>query len=346
MKRVFLSIMIYFSIASSLWAIPPIPPGAGGTPGGSPGQIQYNNNGAFGGTTAITGTSLAVSDYQYIPIDAGMDSKLGPPSAASKVDGQVGSVFYPTTGNVSYTTYTAGSNGNLTNVVWGSGTQTLLMSINTLTAGKLYQVTFTPTVSGQVPAITNYSGIEQSSIPAVVSGTQEVIFFKANSATAILQFANTATSTWSTASTAIYEYSRPAIGRDFSSSAQQTLIFDWMPPVDWNAGTVTYQVMGVIDNTAPTTGQTAIYQLSAFAVGSSDSLSQTPGGEVTSTFTADTTYALYDEWMSTTSGAVTINNAAAGKKVRLILDRLTSGTYAQPMLVTGIMVKYGRTLAP
>jgi hypothetical protein len=307
----------------------------------------------IGGTTPAAGTftnlSGTISDYQYIPIDCGIDSVMAAPDAAIKVQGVVGDELAAAgltlaEGAGTWNTLTIAS-PNLTSAIYGSGTPTITFTMTGLTVGKLYRLRFTPTVTSQVPTFTATSGVGLAVIPTVVSATVENIYFRATAATAVFTATNTAASTWSTASTTLYEYSRPAIGREFSNSAQQSLLFDWMPPTDWNAGTITYKVFGVISQTAPADTKTAVFSLAGFCVGTSDSLSQAVGTAVTSTFTADATYALYDEWISTESAAVTLAGAAAGKKARLTLDRLTSGDYAQKILVTGITIHFTRTLA-
>lgn len=115
-----------------------------------------------------------------------------------------GSAMTPTPANVSYGTGTV-SAPNVSSAVWGSGTQTLTYSLATLTIGKNYVLTFTPTVTGQVPTITATSGISKSLIPKVVTAVVNNVFFTASATTAVFTFTNTATSTWSTASTTCYE---------------------------------------------------------------------------------------------------------------------------------------------
>ena len=286
-----------------------------------------------------------ISDYQYIPVDAGMDSIIAAPDAAIRVQGIVGSTIPVTPASISYTTFTV-SGSNITNAVWGSGTQTAKITTDPITVGKLYRLQFTPLVTGQVPTFAASSGMDIYSIPTIASGSVENIYFRATATPAVFSITNTAASTWSTSSTSLYEYSRPAIVREFSNSAIQVLGFDWKPPADWDAGTITVIPYGVITETAPADTNTAIWSVSGFCVASSGSLSQALGTAQTSTMTFDATYALYDEWIGSATAAITLPGAAAGTKCHIMVDRTTAGTYAQKIGLGGIMVKFKRVLAP
>lgn len=299
-----------------------------------------------GGT--VSGTSITVSDYQYIPVDAGMDSVIAAPDATIRVQGVVGASKTITPANVSYGTFTINGDGiNIDAAVYGSGTQTATFSISGLTVGQLYLYQFTPTVTGQVPTFTATSGVGSATIPTVVSATVENIYFRATATTAVFTATNTGASTWSTASTTCKAYARPAYAREYSNSSQQSLVFDWMPPKDWNAGTITFIPYGVVTNaTAPANTETIIMSISGFCVPTSGSLSTATGTAVSSTFTADANYVQYDEWIGTETTAITLAGAAAGSKCRIMVDRLTTGTYAQKAGFTGGLIKFTRTIAP
>ena len=286
-----------------------------------------------------------ISDYQWIPIDAGMESVLGSPNAAIRVQGPIGSTIAPTMANVTYSTFTL-SQPNVTSAVWGSGTQTGTLTIATLTVGKIYRLQFTPTIANQVPTLVATSGVAVSTIPALVTTVQETIYFRASATTAVFTFSNTATSSWSTTGTTCFEYSRPATAREYSNTVVQTLVFDWAPPIDWNAGTITVMPYGVISETAPTNTQYATFSISGFCVATSGSLSQAIGTAQTSTMTFDASYVLYDEWIGPATSAITLPGAASGTKCRIMLERLTGDTYAQAIGSTGFLIKFGRTLAP
>jgi hypothetical protein len=298
----------------------------------------------------ITLSTLAISDYQYIPIDAGMDSVIAAPDAAIRVQGIVGAakVFAPANG--SYGTFTVNADTiNIDAAVYGSGTQTATLTISGLTAGTLYRLQFTPTVTGQVPTITATSGIGASVIPTVVTAVVENIYFRATDVTAVFTATNTAASTWSTVLTTCKEYARPAIAREFSNSAQQSLVFDWMPPKDWNAGTVTFTPYGVVTQaTGPGNSETIIISVAGFCIASSGSFSGAIGAAVSSTFTAanPSTHVQYDEWIGTETAAITLAGAAAGSKCLITVDRLTSDTYEQKVGLAGGLLKFTRTLAP
>jgi hypothetical protein len=303
--------------------------------------------GTISGAT-ITGSTVAASDYQFLPVEAGMDSILYAPDAAIRVQGIVGAAKTFVPANVSYGTFTVNADTiNIDAAIYGSGTQTATLTISGLTVGSLYRLQFTPTVTGQVPTITATSGIGSALIPTVVSATVENIYFRATNATAVFTATNTGASTWSTVSTTCKAYARPAIAREFSNSIQQGLIFDWMPPSDWNAGTITVQPFGVVTNaTAPATGETVIWSISGLCVVDSGSLSTAMGTAVTSTLTAPATYVQYEEWIGPATAAITVAGAAAGGKCKIMVDRLTTGTYAQKIGSTGFLIKFTRTLAP
>jgi len=289
-------------------------------------------------------------DYQSFTIDAGIDNILGAPAAATRFQGTVGSTLagnlaLECVGGAAWTTCTVTSPPNVTSAVWASGTPSITFTISGLTIGKLYQFKFTPTSSGTAPVFTATSGIAGNSpIAAIVTTVDETIYFRASSTSAVFTATSSATNTWSTASTVVYEYTQPAIARTFSHTVQQTLKFDWMPPGDWDGGTVYWNWVGLIDSSSlPSDGQTSICQLSGVAFSSSDSLSQALGTAVSSTFTA-ASHIQYDETISALSNAVTIaNTPAAGKKVKFVLDCLTSGTYTQGISMTGWNLKFGRT---
>jgi hypothetical protein len=292
------------------------------------------------GTAAVT-----VSDYQYIPVDAGMDSIIAAPDAAIRTQGIVGSTIPVTPATGSFSTFTA-SGSNVTNAVWGSGTQIATFTTNPITTGKLYRLQFTPLVTGQVPSFLASNGMDIYSIPTIASGSVETIYFRATATAATLTASNSAASTWSTSGTTLYEYSRPAIVREFSNSTIQVLGFDWKPPTDWDAGTITVIPYGVITETAPSDTNTAIWSISGFCVASSGSLSQALGTAQTSTMTFDATYVLYDEWIGPATAAITLPGAAAGAKCHIMVDRTTAGSYAQKIGLSGIMVKAERAFAP
>ena len=344
MKRLLLTILFILWAGAVFAGPPPIPP--------QPTTIN--------GTTCTPGSTCTVTDSTkapalvydtiYLDITTGLDSALGAPLAWTKVQGPVGSAITTiAAANVSYGTFTVNANGyDITTAVYVSGTQTATFTLSGLTVGKMYRFQFTPTSTGQVPTFTATSGISSANIPTIITATVETIYFRASATTAVFTATNTATATWSTTATTLYEYGRPVVARQFSHAVQQTLIFDWLPPLDWDGGTIYWQWAGVVDNaTAPANTETIICQLGGYAVASSDSLSQAMGTSVSSTFTANATYAQYDEIISTLSGAVTIaNTPAAGKKVKLALDCLTTGTYAQAgPSMTGLWLKFGRTLA-
>ncbi len=327
-------ILIFISLALPLWAGPPSSPIGPFLPGTS-------SNNVF-----TPSQSILIYESIYFSIDAGIDSVISAPTMAGKLQGAIGSNLLTSWANGSpgYDTFTT-SGGTISSAIYtGSGTESGSTTITT-TAGKLYSLIIASYTknSGQTPTITCTNTNPAITAANVANGTT---YFRATSTSVVCTVSNTAASNWTAAFTS-FEYSRPAIYRDFSNSTQQTLVFDWAPPLDWDGGVVYFQPTGVVtSSTAPANTETVIMSMSGYAIASSDSLSQATGTAVNSTFTANATYAQYDEVIFPISQAITIaNNPAAGKKVRLILDRLTSGTYAQPLGITGFWLKYGRVLA-
>lgn len=301
---------------------------------------------AAGTFTNLTGT---VSDYDIFTIDAGNDTVTSAPSAAQRYQGAVGSDISGTAANVSYAGTCTTSGANFTTCSWAtSGTQTATLTIANLTVGKLYRLRLTPTLtSGAMPALTLTSGATVYSSLTLTTAVQASIYFRATATSVVLTFTNTAASTWATASTDVYEYTRPVIARAFSNATQQGLIFDWKPPADWNAGTIKIKPYGIVTaSTAPANGETIIFSFSGFCVAASGSTSTATGTAVSSTFTADATYAQYDEWIGAETTAITLAGAAAGSKCFIMVDRLTSDTYEQLTGLTGFVIHYTRTLTP
>jgi hypothetical protein len=135
--------------------------------------------------------------------------------------------------------------------------------------------------------------------------------------------------------------------REFVATADKDGFINWTPPPDWNAGTITFKVGGWVKNaTAPATGETVIFALKGASIGVSELLSSALGDIANATFTAPATMAQYDRWETAWSGAVTLAGATAGETVILNLSRDVDDTYAQPIGVSAIQIKYTRTLAP
>ena len=333
-RRILLTLAVVIACTSpNAWAIPPAPPAS-----------------AFSGITitgsTITTSTLAVSDYQYIPIDAGNQyGGLPQPSAAQIYQGTVGSTIPPTPANVTYTTFTI-SGANITSAVWGSATQTGTLTIASLTVGKTYRLNFTPTITSQVPTLTATNGTDLYVIPTLVTTVQEVVYFRATATSAVFTFSNTAASSWSTASTTCYEYAKPEVGREYSNSVLQTLLFKWIPPADWNAGTITIVPDLFISETAPSNTNTAIWSYAGYCIATGSTQSQAVGTAQTSTYTAGNGVVIYTKVIPAATAAITLPGAAASTVCYIAQDRAVSGSYAQPMASTGFWIHFGRTLAP
>ncbi|MHB8123116.1 MAG: hypothetical protein ACYDG4_13280 [Desulfuromonadaceae bacterium] len=308
--------------------------------GYSPGQLlETTSSPTFAGITA------SVKDYQYLPIDAGMDSVIAAPAAAARISGNAGSqtIASWTGGATSYDTLTT-SGADITAAVYTTaGTQSAVTASIVLTTGKLYHILATEThTSGAHMVLSGTGGVPTTTLAAGANN----IYFRATAAATILTVSNTSAASNACTFT-MYEYTRPAIAREYLNSTQQSLIYDWMPPKDWNAGTITFTPYGVVTNaTAPANTETIIMSISGFCVPTSGSLSTATGTAVTSTFTSTATYVQYDEWIGAETAAITLPGAAAGSKCRLMVDRLTTDTYEQAVGVTGGLIKFTRALAP
>ena len=280
-----------------------------------------------------------------------MDSVVAAPDAAIGVQGAVGSQLLIngtnavwTQGATPFDALTVNANHiDLDALVYStSGTQTAVSNSITIVTNKLYQIVATEThTSGQHIVLSGTGGVPTTTLAAGAN----TIYFRATGNATVITLTNTAAASNACKFT-LYEYTRPAIAREYLNSAQQTLSFDLLLPNDWNAGTITITPYMVVTNaTAPSNGETIVFSFSGFAVGNSQSLSQASGTAVTSTTTADATFVQYGEMIGTQTAAITIaNTPAGGKKLRILADRLTSGSYAQKIGLTGILVKFTRTL--
>ncbi len=302
-----------------------------------------------GGT--ISGVSVTVPDYQYLPVSDGMSSVLVAPDAAATIQGPVGSQLLVngtnavwTQGATPFDTLTVNANHiDIDSIVYSStGTQTATSNSITIVTGKLYRLLATEThTSGAHIVISGTGGFPTTTLAAGANN----IYFRATGNAIVLTITATAASNNACTFT-LYEYSRPAIARDYSNTTQQSLVFDWMPPLDWNSGPITFTPYGVVTAaTPPANNETVIMSVSGFCVPTSGSLSTATGTAVTSTFTADATYARYDEWKGAETSAITLAGALAGSKCRIMVDRLTSDTYEQKIGLTGGNLSFTRVLS-
>jgi hypothetical protein len=290
----------------------------------------------------VSNANITVSDYVWIPVDAGIDSIISAPSSAARVQGILGSPITLTPANVSYSTFTT-SGANVTEAVWGSGTQTATFTA-TVEVGKEYRLQFTPTVTGQVPTYTITSGASYYTIPTVESGTVENIYFRASTKSVVFTVTSTDTSTWSTASTTLYKYSQPVTSRAFAATPQSQLAFYYKFPSDWNAGTITATPYFVVTNaTAPANTETIKFNFRGLCYATSIS-DLALGTAIGSTTTADATYTQYDTIVGTETAAITLTGAAAGSICVIDVGRNTSDTYDYEIGLTGILLKFTRVI--
>ena len=293
-------------------------------------------------------TSPTFSDYQDIPIDAALDSTLGGPFAAKAIGGAVGSAMSAAAANISYGTFTINADGiDITSAVWGSGTQTGKITISGLTVGQVYQLQFMPTVTGQAPTLSVTSGVAQNSpLVGIVSAIQQQVYFVPSATSVVFTFSNTATSSWSTASTGCYSYTPPVTVRDFQNSVMQSCIFPWLPPKDWGAGTITVTPYFNFDAaTPPTNSQTTVWQFEGYCIVDPSNQAQAFGTSQTSTYTSGSGAVQYQWAIGPATSPITLPGAAAGAKCFIKADRLTLGSYAQNVGLANILVKFSRTVA-
>ena len=128
------------------------------------------------------------------------------------------------------------------------------------------------------------------------------------------------------------------------ATGNQDVYVPWTAPKDLTTGVVSFRVRGWITNaTAPANGETIIFTLAGSSVGNSDLLSSAVGSAVSSTFTADATYAQYDRWSTAWSGDVTVTDLVADEDVmfQLVRDQGTD-TYAQKAGAAWLDIEYSR----
>jgi len=138
----------------------------------------------------------------------------------------------------------------------------------------------------------------------------------------------------------VWADTRKARVRVFASDADDDVEIHWMVPDDYVGG-IKFRAIGFVDNaTAPANTETVILNLAGCSVGNSDDGGCTLGTGVTSTFTADATYAQHDRWSSAWSNEITVTDIAAGESAMLKLFRDVDDTYGQGIGVAGIEIKY------
>lgn len=312
--------------------------------GNTPAAVTTNNLTATGGNVSLT--NITVNDFLYMSVDAGIDTPYAP-SATTMIRGNVTAI---TAGNVTaangtYTTFTPVAGGNITAAASAAGANATLTFSN-MTVGRVVHHQFTPTLtSGSVPTLTVTSGATLSSLCTFANATICDSYFIPTSANVVLTITTADAANFVIGSSSTYEYSRAAIGRDFSHTTAQALLYDIYFPYDWDAGNVYAKLFNVIDqSSAPAANNTVIYQIGGFCVGTNDSLDQTMGTGVNATFTAGANMAQYQEVITNESGAITLNNAGAGKKCRTEVRRLTTDTYTQPIALTGMRIRFSRVM--
>lgn len=135
--------------------------------------------------------------------------------------------------------------------------------------------------------------------------------------------------------------------RKFSGSANQDVYVTWAVPFDFSGSTITYCVTNWVTNsTAPANNEIIAYSLTGVSIANSELLSSAQGSAVTSSLTADATYAQYDRLETAYSSAVTVTGIAAGETVIFHLTRLaaTTDTYGQKIGAQFLKIKYTRKL--
>lgn len=133
--------------------------------------------------------------------------------------------------------------------------------------------------------------------------------------------------------------------REFRGAVgNQDVYIPWWAVKDLVGGTIKFRVSGIVTvATAPANGETAIFTLAGSARANSENLNKAMGAAVSATFTADATYAQYDEWATVWSAAVTVTALASGKAVMLQLIRdQGNDTYVQKIGVAWIEIEYTR----
>lgn len=142
------------------------------------------------------------------------------------------------------------------------------------------------------------------------------------------------------ATASVWADTRKARVREFAADADDDVEIHWLAPDDYMSG-IKFRAIGFVTNaTAPANTETVIFNLAGCSVGNSDDGGCTLGTGVTSTFTADATYAQHDRWSSSWSNAITVTDITAGESVMLKLFRDVDDTYGQAIGLAGIEIKY------
>jgi len=135
--------------------------------------------------------------------------------------------------------------------------------------------------------------------------------------------------------------------RDFDGASNETVKFMWMVPYDLVGATVKARLICYVSNsTAPATGEIVAFSVAGMSLANSGIISGSVGTAVTSSLTADATYAQYDRLATAWTSAITITGVAAGESAHLDVIRLatTTDTYAQDIGMAGLEIKYTRQL--
>ena len=129
------------------------------------------------------------------------------------------------------------------------------------------------------------------------------------------------------------------------ATANQDVLISWPVPHDLSGITVKFRVRGWVTNaTAPVNDETVIFTLDGSSVGNSELLSKAlSGAPISSTFTADATYAQYDRWATVWSADLTVTDLFVDEDVmfQLIRDQ-ANDTYAQKIGVAWLDIEYTR----
>lgn len=133
--------------------------------------------------------------------------------------------------------------------------------------------------------------------------------------------------------------------RDFDGASNEDVKYVWQAPYDLKGGTVKARVICYVSNaTAPANNEVIAFSVAGMSLANSGILSTSVGTAVTTSVTADATYAQYDRVATAWSSAITVTGLGAGETCHIDLIRLatTTDTYAQDIGVAALEIKYTR----
>lgn len=138
-----------------------------------------------------------------------------------------------------------------------------------------------------------------------------------------------------------------AVIRNFSSSQNEDVFYNWQVPHDFTGSTIKYRVVGYItSSTAPAASEGVSFFLQGASIGTGDALGATLGTAIESAeddLNGAGAATQYDIFFTSWSGEVTVTSITAGETALLKLYEDVSDSdddYGQDKGIAGIEIKY------